>query len=228
MRVLDFGILKRTPGGSLVFMGFTMVCLVAVSPLRSTSTTLSYLALGFGFVTAAFGIALVYREARATDAEAQPLAASTSDLEHAVGQLNRNYEVLRRQATQGFLLAGLVMVLGLLVVLAGAVGEMFGFTAQGANLTTIAGIVVEAISGLGLILFRQTFHRINEISDRLHDTWRVLAAFRKAEALSEARRDAVMEQLIVALAFSSPLIQKRTAVSDGGDVEQDLHGQPEP
>lgn len=57
---------------------------------------------------------------------------------------------------EGFVLAGTFMALGILVILAGSVGEMFGFTKAASNLTTVAGVVVEAISGLGLYLFNDS------------------------------------------------------------------------
>ena len=69
------------------------------------------------------------------------------------------------------------MALGILVILAGSLGEMFGFTKTASNLTTVAGVVVEAVSGLGLYLFKETFKRLNVTSDRLHDMWKILAAF---------------------------------------------------
>ena len=104
------------------------------------------------------------------------------------------------------------MALGIFVILAGSVGELFGFTAQGGRLTTVAGIIVEAVSGLGLYLFKQTFQRLNVTSDRLHDTWKILTAFRKAETLPEGKKAEVICSLISRLVESSgPPISIRAA-----------------
>ena len=141
---------------------------------------------------------------RSSEVTIEPLEISSEkpDFEHAVRQLSRNYDVLRRQATQGFVLAGTFMTLGILVILAGSVGEMFGFTKEGSDITTVAGVVVEVISGLGLYLFKQTSERLNITSDRLHDTWKILMAFSKAEALPEEKKSEVIAALITKLVES--------------------------
>jgi len=94
-----------------------------------------------------------------------------------VRQLPHNYDVLRRQATQSFVLVCTFMTLDILVILAGSVGEMFDFAKEASNITTIAGVVVEVISGFGLYLFKQTSESLNITSDRLHDTWKTLWLF---------------------------------------------------
>jgi len=88
------------------------------------------------------------------------------------------------------------MALGVLVILTGAVGDMFGFKKEASNLTTVAGVVIEAISGLGMYLFNRTFQQLNTTSDRLHDLWRLLAAFKRAEALPDGPRSEVITNLI--------------------------------
>jgi hypothetical protein len=55
---------------------------------------------------------------------------------------------------------------------------------------------VEAVSGLGLYLFKETFKRLNSTSDRLHEMWKILAAFQKAETLSEEKKSEVIVSLI--------------------------------
>ena len=107
-----------------------------------------------------------------------------------------HYDILRQQATQGFILAAIFMALGVLVILTGAVGDMFGFKKEASNLTTVAGVVIEAISGLGMYLFNRTFQQLNTTSDRLHDLWRLLAAFKRAEALPDGPRSEVITNLI--------------------------------
>jgi hypothetical protein len=56
--------------------------------------------------------------------------------------------------------------------------------------------VIETISGIGLYLFRSTFNRLNRNSDVLLETWKILAAFKKADSLPEDRRADVQVELI--------------------------------
>ena len=82
-----------------------------------------------------------------------------------------------------------------MVILAGSVGDLFGFKKETSSLTTVSGIVVETISGIGMYLFNRTFDRLNVTSDRLHELWRLLTAFKKAEAIPESHRTEVLTSL---------------------------------
>ncbi|MHC5056120.1 MAG: TRADD-N-associated membrane domain-containing protein [Planctomycetota bacterium] len=137
------------------------------------------------------------------------LAGEPSSIEHAVDQLSKNYDILRRQATQGFMLAGAMMTLGVLVILAGSVGEMFGFTKTVSNLTTISGVVVEAVSALGLYLFKETFRRLNITSDRLFEMWKLLAAFKKKDDLPDDKRPEAVLALITKMVNTPLVAQER-------------------
>lgn len=188
-------IFRSSPGLGLVMLGFILVFFVGSTSIAYQSSASQpsppvYVAIALGFFLVITGIVYLFRDlGKSTGLEdSDALLGPSSDLEHAVTQLGRNYEILRRQTMQGFILAGTFMAAGLLVILAGSLGELFGFTAQAGQLATIAGVVVEAISGLGLYLFRQTFQRLNVTSDRLHETWKVLTAFRYAEALPDDQK----------------------------------------
>ncbi len=165
------------------------------------ASSLAYLGVGLGFLLVVTGIVMLFVRLKTARTESsEDLAVNATDLEVAVRQLGMNYDILRTQATYGFILAGAFMALGIVVILLGSVGEMFGLTHQGSNLTTIAGVVVEVVSGLGLYLFKQTFQQLNTVSDRLHETWKVLTAFRKADLLPDEQRPEVMTSLIQRLA----------------------------
>jgi hypothetical protein len=199
-------LMRGSPGIGLVTVGFMTIYFLAA--LRSSEpTTITYLAIGFGFLVTLAGIGLLFRDlARTGPAESElDLSEGSSDIERAVRQLGKNYDILRRQATQGFVLAGTFMALGILVILAGSLGEMFGFTKAASNLTTVAGLVTEAVSGLGLYLFKETFKRLNSTSDRLHEMWKILAAFTKAEALPDDKKSDVIISLINKLVELPPL-----------------------
>lgn len=192
------GILKTSPGGVLVLLGFMMIYFLTVVRLGDKAPDIvDYLGIGFGFLVTIAVIFLLFRGlSQSGDVVAEESVAGSSDIEHAVAPLGKNYDILRKQATQGFVLAGTFMALGILVILAGSLGEMFGFTKTAGNLTTVAGVVIEAVSGLGLNLFKETFKRLNATPDRLHEMWKLLAAFRKAEELSEEKKADVVIGLI--------------------------------
>ena len=87
-------------------------------------------------------------------------------------------------------------------------------TAKAGSSSVVVGGVVEVVSGLGFFLFKQTFERLNVTSDRLHETWRLLAAFKKAEALPEEKRSDVtirLIELLVAASASTPALSTQAA-----------------
>jgi len=202
-----FKLLRGSPGIGIVAVGFITIYFLAGSHSNSEPTIVIYLSIGFGFLVTLAGIALLFHDlSRPFSVESElDLSIGSSDIEHAVRQLGKNYDILRRQATQGFVLAGTFMALGILVILTGSLGEMFGFTKATSNLTTVAGVIVEAIPGLGLYLFKETFKRLNSTSDRLHEMWKILAAFRKAETLPDEKKSNVIISLINRLVEIPPL-----------------------
>ena len=161
-------------------------------------TTVTMLFIGFGFLITFAGIVLIFKDLSKVSYSTSELGGEIdpSDIAHAVRQLGKNYDILRRQATQGFILAGTFMALGILVILVGALGEMFGFTQSTSNFTIVAGVIVEVISGLGLYMFKQTFQRLNSTSDKLYEMWKILAAFTKAATLPEKQQAEVKVNLI--------------------------------
>jgi hypothetical protein len=190
--------LKTSPGAILVGLGFaTIYFLTALRLGDREPTTVDYLAIGFAFMVAIAGIFLLFKDlGKESDTVSLESSVGSSDIETAAAQFGKNYDILRKQATQGFVLAGTFMAMGILVILAGSLGEMFGFTSSASNLTTIAGVVIEVVSGLGLYLFKETFKRLNSTSDKLHEMWKLLAAFKKAENLPGEKKTEVTINLI--------------------------------
>jgi hypothetical protein len=193
-------LLKRQFWGPLlIFIGTYSIFMLS---LRSgAASLLQYTALGVGVVLILAGIVMMFWQLRQeiSSDDTEETAIASAQPEHAVSQLSRNYELLRRQTTQGFILSGVFMSLGLLVILSGSAGQFFGFSAQGSNLTTVAGVIMEFISATSLLIYRLNFKRLNETSDRLDATWRVLTAHRLTESLPEDKKAEATLKLIDAL-----------------------------
>ena len=157
----------------------------------STPTSIHYIGTGVSVILVIAGIWMMFYQLKSEDKTLSITTDSDGKAaapEHAVIQLSKNYEVLRRQTTQGFILAGTFMALGLLVILSGSLGELFGLTKEGSNLTTIAGMIMEFISGTSLFIYRINFKRLNETSDKLESTWRILTAYRLTDDLPEEKK----------------------------------------
>jgi hypothetical protein len=120
---------RKAPGSALIILGCALLYLLS----QKVSENPSPLLYGFAALLAAIvlaGVVLMFRELGATElaTQATPLPKSSDQLEMAVVQLSKNYELLRRQSTQGFILAAVFMILGIIVILSGSVGQLFGLT----------------------------------------------------------------------------------------------------
>jgi hypothetical protein len=126
--------------------------------------------------------------------------SSADDFGQGIIQLSKNYQVLRIQTLIGFLIAGVTLLLGAIVILAGAWGQIFGLTSQGVNLTTIAGIISEFISGVAVAFFKLSFDQLSATSSRLLQTWIMISAVQKAEDLPPDQRSLLIVDIIRAMA----------------------------
>ena len=122
-------LMKPNSGTWLVMLGVVTIFFMVVRGTVEV-TTVTILIIGFGFLITFAGVVLIFKDLSKViystselDGEVDP-----SDIAHAVRQLGKNYDILRRKATQGFILSGIFMSLGILVILAGSLGEMLGFT----------------------------------------------------------------------------------------------------
>jgi len=192
---------RQTQGPALILTGCMLLYMLSTRVQNAQPTLIVYIMAGLLIVVALAGIVLTFRELSSQQPVAQLDAAprSSSDLEHAVTQLSKNYELLRRQSAQGFILGAVCMLLGVVVILSGSVGQLFGFAKGGSDLATVAGIITEFISGTALVMYRLNFKRLGETSTALHETWRVLTAFRLAETLPGQEKTRATLGLIQAL-----------------------------
>lgn len=142
------------------------------------------------------GVTIMFRQlgAEPTVRDESEKLTNSSDADYVVKQLSRNFEILRGQTNQGFILSGGFMSVGLLLIAFSLLAPTFGLKASGAeSLGVVAGIITEFISGTALLLYKLNFGRLNQTSDKLDDAWRVLAAFNLTRELPEDKKaDATM------------------------------------
>ena len=123
--------------------------------------------------------------------------------DYIVNQLSKNYELLRAQTNQGFLLSSVFMLVGLVIIIASLFAPSLGWSTvnnEGVKgLGVIAGIVTEFISGTAIFIYRDNFARLNKTSDRLDESWRVLTAYKLTEELPEDKKSEATLNLITAL-----------------------------
>jgi hypothetical protein len=140
--------------------------------------------------------------ARLSSIEYHP--GSFQDADYIISQLSKNYELLRAQTNQGFVLSSVFMLIGLVIIVASLFSPAIGWrTVNGQGLKglgIIAGIVTEFISGTALIVYRDNFARLNKTSDRLDASWRVLAAYKLTESLPADKKSDATISLINVLA----------------------------
>jgi len=168
------------------------------------------------------GVALMYRLiGQPVKLSAKTMEATeTNDADYVVKQLSRNFEILPGQTTLGFILSGLFMSIGLMLIAFSLLAPSFGINAAGVEkLGIVAGIITEFISGTAMVLYRVNFTRLNEVSDKLDDAWRVLAAFKLTAELPEEQKALATLTLINSLASSSRQLSK---LSVGGTADLGL------
>ncbi len=192
---------KISPWILLIVAGLLVLYFQFPLGIFQLSIVLMIIFTSLGFMLIVAGIVALFYDLKMKDTRDKGLLEQrSSDVVYAVKLLSKNYDVLRKQATLGFILSSVFLSLGIIIILMGAVGEILGFTKSAGNLSTIAGVVIELISGVGMYLFRETFRRINQTSDNLQGMWRILAGFKEATKLPENSKSEVIANLIYKLA----------------------------
>ncbi|MGA2620715.1 MAG: hypothetical protein ABSF26_24080 [Thermoguttaceae bacterium] len=117
-----------------------------------------------------------------------------------VRQLAQNYNLLRRQTVQGFVITLVLMTLGVVVIIVGVFGALVAGIASDTKLiSALAGAITEVIAGSTLLVYRLNFKRLNDVSDRLEETWRILCAHSLAGSLPPEKQADATLMLISAL-----------------------------
>jgi hypothetical protein len=202
-------------GPSLIGTGALLVYFL-FNKGSSEATWLHYVIAGLATLLVLSGIVMMFYQVRVREDDPglpTTLPTNPEEAELTISQLSKNYDLLRKQTTQGFILAGVFMSLGLLVILSGSVGKLFGFSGQGSNLTSVAGIIMEFISGTSLLIYRINFQRLNATTDKLDSAWRILTAHKLAAELPQEKRDAAILNLINALIQSKSDVAVQAAQS---------------
>ena len=184
-------------GPILILAGIGLFIQTAQQTLKLTEPgLLDYLGAGISLFLCFAGVILMFKQDKIlrTDKDFELSVEDISSLDHAVKQLGKNYEILRSQTVQGFYLAGSFMALGFIAIIISIFGASFGLNQDSNNLASIAGILMEFISGTALLIYRLNFKRLNETSDKLDESWRILSANRLAQELpDEKKADATLK-----------------------------------
>lgn len=120
---------------------------------------------------------------------------SLNEFESAYIELNKNYNVLRKQTMIGFYIAIITLVAGTGVMLYAIIMSVIYQTTIN-NLAIISGVIIEFISGTSFIVFKTNFTKLNITSDELFKMWKIVTAFKKADELNDNVRDETKIRLI--------------------------------
>jgi hypothetical protein len=190
-----FNVSRTTAGPFMMVAG-----LILLMYPRSTTGVVQVVTLSLSGILVLGGMLVTYLGVIREGAGVRPPPSTSGDLGLAVEQLSRNYEWVRSQTMYAFFLSASFMALGLFVILLGSARSVLGLGEGTNNLTTVAGILAEFISATALVLYRSSSVRLNDISTRLHETWRILAAYRLVKDLPETDQKEALLPLITALA----------------------------
>jgi len=128
--------------------------------------------------------------------ESRQVPQNREEAEHLITELSENYTILRNHTRVGFWFAITFMGLGLVVIYVGAFGELFGLTVAGSNLAATSGVLLEAVSGTAIWIYRTNSKKLNLLSTRLDSTLRILTAFQQIEQLPEYEKNKERVKLI--------------------------------
>lgn len=104
----------------------------------------------------------------------------SDDIEVVFAQLSSNFEVIRRQATQGYYLAALFFFVGFAALLLSAFGGPLGLNTDVRVVTAVASAVMQFVSGGGVYLYNQSLNHLERTSSAMLDIWRARAALQEA------------------------------------------------
>lgn len=104
----------------------------------------------------------------------------SDDIEVVFAQLSSNFDVIRRQATQGYYLAALFFFVGFTALLLSAFGGPLGLNTDVRVVTAVASAVMQFVSGGGVYLYNRSLTHLERTSSAMLDIWRARAALQEA------------------------------------------------
>lgn len=130
-----------------------------------------------------------------------------------VSELREYYVISKRQANRAFSSTLIVCVLGFIVFVAGIVANIL--SNQNIMLyTTISGSIIEIISGLFFVLYRNTIVQLNLYHERLGATEKYLTAMQLAEKASPDKRDDLYRYIIEVILIDNSSITRKSKLKD--------------
>ena len=126
-----------------------------------------------------------------------------------VSELREYYIISKRQANRAFSSTLIVCVLGFIVFVTGIVATIF--SNQNVILyTTISGSIIEIISGLFFVLYRNTTTQLNLYHERLGATEKYLTAMQLAEKVSPEKKDELYRYIIEVILIDNSSITRNS------------------
>lgn len=126
-----------------------------------------------------------------------------------VSELREYYIISKRQANRAFSSTLIVCVLGFVVFVTGIIATIF----SNQNLilyTTISGSIIEIISGLFFVLYRNTTTQLNLYHERLGATEKYLTAMQLVEKVSPEKKDELYKYIIEVILIDNSSITRNS------------------
>lgn len=129
-----------------------------------------------------------------------------------VSELREYYVISKRQANRAFSSTLIVCILGFIIFIVGIAASIFSDEKIIAY-TTLSGSIIEIISGLFFVLYRNTLNQLNLYHERLGSTEKYLTAMQLAEKVSPEKKDELFKYIIEVVLIDNSNIT-RTCNSD--------------
>lgn len=113
------------------------------------------------------------------------------------------YIISKRQANRSFTLSMISCILGVIIYICGFISVVI-LDKDIAIFTTIAGTVVELVSGLSFWMYNKSLKQLNEYHKRLSSTEKYLTSIQLAEKMESNRREDMYGWIIEKVMLSDP------------------------
>lgn len=128
-----------------------------------------------------------------------------------VAELREYYIISKQQANKAFSSALLICFLGFVVFISGIIISYF----NSQNIivyTTIAGSIVEVVSGLFFLLYKNSIEQLNIYHERLGTTEKYLTAIQLVEKMSQEKRDESYKFLMESILIDNSSVARQKSI----------------